>query len=70
MGKKKRVFGTDGIRGRANVGMMTPDNIMRLGMAAGKYFHSDTSHSALTVRQRAVYSGGVESLTIRREKVA
>jgi len=43
MSKKKKVFGTDGIRGRANVGMITPDNIMRLGMAAGKFFHSDTS---------------------------
>ena len=38
MSKKKQFFGTDGIRGRANVGKMTPDNVMRLGMAAGKYF--------------------------------
>ena len=35
---KKKYFGTDGIRGKANVGTLTPDNVMRLGMAAGKYF--------------------------------
>ncbi|MEP6343181.1 MAG: phosphoglucosamine mutase [Maricaulaceae bacterium] len=35
---KKKVFGTDGVRGRANAGKMTPDMVMRLGMAAGKYF--------------------------------
>jgi len=35
---KKKYFGTDGIRGKANVGSLTPDNVMRLGMAAGKYF--------------------------------
>ena len=34
----KTHFGTDGVRGRANVGKMTPDQVMRLGMAAGKYF--------------------------------
>ena len=35
----KTHFGTDGVRGRANVGKMTPDQVMRLGMAAGQYFH-------------------------------
>ena len=38
MAKKKKIFGTDGARGRANSGKMTPDMVMRLGMAAGKYF--------------------------------
>jgi len=40
MSKKKQFFGTDGIRGPANVGKMTPDNVMRFGMAAGKYFRN------------------------------
>ena len=40
---KKKYFGTDGIRGKANVGALTPDNVMRLGMAAGKYFLQNTS---------------------------
>ena len=36
MGKK--YFGTDGVRGLANSGAMEPQNVLRLGMAAGKYF--------------------------------
>ncbi|MEQ8557864.1 MAG: phosphoglucosamine mutase [Henriciella sp.] len=35
----RKYFGTDGIRGRANTPPMTPEIAMRLGMAAGKYFH-------------------------------
>ncbi|MEM9224456.1 MAG: phosphoglucosamine mutase [Pseudomonadota bacterium] len=31
----RRYFGTDGIRGRANAGKMTPDIAMRVGMATG-----------------------------------
>ncbi|MEL6364924.1 MAG: phosphoglucosamine mutase [Pseudomonadota bacterium] len=34
----RKIFGTDGVRGRANDGAMAPDAILRLGMAAGKYF--------------------------------
>jgi len=34
----KKYFGTDGIRGMANKGSVSPQNVMRLGMAAGKYF--------------------------------
>jgi phosphoglucosamine mutase len=44
MTKKKIFFGTDGIRGPANIGILTPDNIMRFGMAAGKYFLRANSH--------------------------
>jgi len=39
MGKK--YFGTDGIRGLANHGNMGPENVLKLGMAAGKYFMRD-----------------------------
>ena len=45
MSKKKQFFGTDGIRGQANVGKMTPDNVMRFGMAAGKYFRQSNNRS-------------------------
>lgn len=31
-------FGTDGIRGRTNAGVMTASTAMRIGMAAGKHF--------------------------------
>lgn len=39
----KKYFGTDGIRGLANVGAMSPRNVMSLGMAAGKYFRNGGS---------------------------
>jgi phosphoglucosamine mutase len=38
----KKYFGTDGIRGLANQGNMAPQNVLRLGMAAGKFFMRDT----------------------------
>src|SRR5215813_7616399 len=34
----RKYFGTDGIRGRANSGSMTPGVAMRAGMAAGRIF--------------------------------
>ena len=34
----RKYFGTDGIRGPANGGVMTPEIVMRLGMAAASYF--------------------------------
>lgn len=36
----RKYFGTDGIRGTANMPPMTPEIAMRLGMAAGKYFRT------------------------------
>ena len=32
----RKYFGTDGVRGRANEGAMTPDIVMKVGMAAGQ----------------------------------
>lgn len=37
----RKYFGTDGIRGPANQGNMTPEIVMRLGMAAASYFKGD-----------------------------
>ena len=34
----RKYFGTDGVRGRANVGAMSPDVVMRIGMAAGHIY--------------------------------
>ena len=39
MGRK--LFGTDGVRGRANSHPMTSDLVLRLGAAAGRYFRTD-----------------------------
>ena len=33
-----QLFGTDGVRARINTGAMTAENIIRLALAAGKYF--------------------------------
>ena len=40
----KKLFGTDGVRGRANVAPMTADMALRIGAAAGRFFRRD--HSA------------------------
>ncbi len=39
----RKYFGTDGVRGRANAGNMTPDVVMRIGMAAG-HLHRRGGH--------------------------
>ena len=39
-----KYFGTDGIRGRANVEPMTPQTVLRVGMAAGSHF-TNGSHT-------------------------
>jgi phosphoglucosamine mutase len=39
----RRLFGTDGVRGRANIYPMTAETALRLGAAAGRYFRKDGS---------------------------
>ena len=39
----RKLFGTDGVRGRANTYPMTADMALRLGAAAGRYFRRDGS---------------------------
>ncbi len=41
----RKLFGTDGIRGRANSAPMTADMALRLGQAAGRYFRRDGGSS-------------------------
>jgi len=45
----RKIFGTDGVRGRANTYPMTADTALRLGAAAGRYFRRDGQN-----RHRAV----------------
>ncbi len=40
-GDVMRLFGTDGVRGRANEGAMTAETALRLGAAAGRYFRRE-----------------------------
>ena len=55
---KKTYFGTDGVRGCANKGKMTPDMIMRLGMAAGKHFlKGDTQRHSVVIGKDTRLSG-------------
>ena len=37
----RKLFGTDGVRGRANTHPMTAEMALRLGAAAGRYFRRD-----------------------------
>ncbi|MCC6913680.1 MAG: phosphoglucosamine mutase [Rhodospirillaceae bacterium] len=44
----RKFFGTDGVRGRANVEPMTPETAMKLGMAAGRHFtQGDRRHTVV-----------------------
>ncbi|MEE8311534.1 MAG: phosphoglucosamine mutase [Candidatus Binatia bacterium] len=38
--RERKLFGTDGIRGVANIEPMTPEAILRLGRAVGRYFQT------------------------------
>ncbi len=37
----RKLFGTDGVRGQANIAPMTADMALRIGAAAGRYFRRD-----------------------------
>lgn len=39
----RKLFGTDGVRGTANVHPMTADMALRIGAAVGRYFRRDAS---------------------------
>jgi phosphoglucosamine mutase len=44
----RKLFGTDGVRGRANDAPMTAETALRLGQAAGRYFtNGGHTHRAL-----------------------
>ena len=47
MGRK--YFGTDGVRGRANMPPMTPDMALRLGAAVGRYFRKDQKEHRVVI---------------------
>ena len=38
--ERRKLFGTDGIRGVANMEPMTPETVLRLGRAVGHYFQT------------------------------
>jgi len=54
---KREIFGTDGVRGLANVGAMTPENILRLGMAVGRVFKNGAHRHRVVIGKDTRLSG-------------
>ena len=58
-------FGTDGIRGRTNAAPLTPDMIMRVGMAAGaRFLRGDHRHRVLIGKDTRLSGYMVESALV------
>jgi phosphoglucosamine mutase len=53
----RKLFGTDGVRGRANDGAMTPEMALRLGQAAGRQFTGGTHASRVVIGKDTRRSG-------------
>ncbi len=53
----ERLFGTDGIRGKANVHPMTPELALRVGRAAGSLFRKDDRPHAILIGKDTRQSG-------------
>jgi phosphoglucosamine mutase len=53
----RRYFGTDGIRGRANVFPMTPDLAMRVGIAVGTIFRNGSHRHRVVIGKDTRLSG-------------
>lgn len=53
----RKIFGTDGVRGLANAGAMTPDNILRLGMAVGRVFKNGAHRHRVVIGKDTRLSG-------------
>jgi phosphoglucosamine mutase len=53
----RRFFGTDGIRGRTNAGVMTAETAMRVGQAAGNHFVRGTHRHRVVIGKDTRLSG-------------
>jgi phosphoglucosamine mutase len=53
----KKLFGTDGVRGKANVHPITPELVMRLGKAIGYYFKEQQTHPKILIGKDTRRSG-------------
>lgn len=54
---KREIFGTDGVRGLANVGAMTPEAILRLGLAVGRAFKNGQHRHRVVIGKDTRLSG-------------
>ncbi len=55
----KRLFGTDGLRGQANIFPMLPELVLRLGLAAGQYFRKGHGRHRVLIGKDTRLSGYV-----------
>jgi hypothetical protein len=53
----RSIFGTDGVRGRANVHPMTAETALRLGQAAGRLFRRGADHGRVVIGKDTRLSG-------------
>ncbi len=53
----RKLFGTDGIRGRANAGNMTAEVALRVAMAAGRYFRGGGNRRRVVIGKDTRLSG-------------
>ncbi|MEM6413626.1 MAG: phosphoglucosamine mutase [Pseudomonadota bacterium] len=51
------MFGTDGVRGLANAGSLTPENILKLGVAAGRAFRNGNHRHRVVIGKDTRLSG-------------
>ncbi len=56
-GDKVKLFGTDGIRGKANIAPMTADIALKVGMAAGQQFMRGTHRHRVVIAKDTRLSG-------------
>ncbi len=54
---ERKIFGTDGVRGLANAGAMTPESILKIGMAVGRYFRNGAHRHRVVIGKDTRLSG-------------
>ncbi|MGV6820655.1 MAG: phosphoglucosamine mutase [Parvularcula sp.] len=54
---ERQIFGTDGVRGEANAGALTPAGILNLGVAAGRYFRRGDHRHRVVIGKDTRLSG-------------
>ncbi|MEM9233934.1 MAG: phosphoglucosamine mutase [Pseudomonadota bacterium] len=54
---ERKIFGTDGVRGMANTGALAPDQLMRLGVAAGRVFRRGQHRHRVVIGKDTRLSG-------------
>jgi phosphoglucosamine mutase len=55
--RQRKVFGTDGVRGMSNVGALTPEGVLKLGMAAGRVFRRGSHRHRVVIGKDTRLSG-------------